>query len=501
MELTQSLLLGLQTAVTLPHLALCFAGAVIGTLIGVLPRIGTLGAMALLLPVVPAIDAASALIMLAAIVYGAQYGASTAAILVQGAEEGATDDGYQMARQGRGGAALSIAALGSFFAGCAVTLLLALLAPPLLTGLAFHFGAAEYFSLMLLGLIGATVFASGSVLKSACMAVLGLLLAQVGLDPVVHLPRFGFGLAELARPQGIGVVVIAIGLFGIGEVVAYAGRRRERSEVAIPRRGELQLTAADVKEAWPSVLRGTTLGAVLGMLPGSGARLASLVSYAVERRVTARPRVPFGRGAIQGVAGPESANNAGAQASFVPMWTLGIPPNATMALLAAAIMLKGLLPGPHLMSTQPQLFWGVIASMWVGNGLLLALNLPLIAVWARLLVVPYRWLYPALLMIGCLGAYSLRGNPFDVEMAALFAFAGFVFHKLDCAPAPLLLAYVLAPLMEDNLRQALKLSGGDWGIFITRPWSAGLLGIAALMILLVMLPSIRHRREEAFHED
>jgi TctA family transporter len=503
MELSPSLLTGLHEALATPRLLACFAGAVVGTAIGVLPRLGALAVLALLLPLVRWLDPTSALILLAAVVYGSQYGASTTAILMQGGDpgndSGSAADGYQMACQGRGGVALTVAALGSCFAGCVVTLLLALLAQPL-TELAFRFGAPEYFALMVLGLVGAAVFASGSVLKALCMAVLGLLLAQIGTDAVTHEARFVLGFVPLVRPEGLGFVVVALGLFGIGQILVQLAARSVEGPVAPQGVTRPALTAEDAREAVPSVLRGTVLGALLGVLPGAGAALASFASYLTERRLTQQPRVPFGRGAIQGVAGPESANNAGAQASFIPVLTLGIPPNALMALIAGAMMLHGLTPGPQIISTQPVLFWGLVASMWVGNALLLLLNLPLVGVWSRLLVVRYRWVVPALVLLAGLGAYSLRGSVFDVEAVAVIALAAAAFHALGCEPAPLLLGYVLAGPMEDNLRRTLALSGGDWGLFITRPWSAGFLAVAALLIVGVMLPSIRTRREEAFHE-
>jgi putative tricarboxylic transport membrane protein len=403
-----------------------------------------------------------------------------------------------MARQGRAGAALSVAALGSFFAGCVGTVIIAAFAPPL-TELAFKFGPAEYFSLMVLGLIGAVVLASGSLIKAIAMIILGLLLAQINTDVISGTARYSFDIPQLT--DGIGFVVIAMGVFGFGEIIANLGQPAEHREVFTNKVKGLWPTKRDFMEAWPSVLRGTALGSILGVLPGGGALLASFASYTVEKKMTRNPRVPFGKGAIQGVAGPESANNAGAQTSFIPMLTLGIPPNAVMALMVGAMTIKGIQPGPQVMTSNPQLFWGLIASMWVGNAMLVILNLPLIGIWIKLLTVPYRFLFPAITLFCCIGVYTLNNSVFDVYMTALFALIGYVFYKLSCEGAPLLLGFILGPMMEENLRRALLLSRGDWSTFLTRPLSAGLLVAAALMIVVVMLPTIRKKREEAFHEE
>jgi putative tricarboxylic transport membrane protein len=407
-------------------------------------------------------------------------------------------DGYQMARQGRAGAALAAAGLGSFFAGCVGTIIIAAFAPPL-TELAFKFGPAEYFSLMVLGLIGAVVLASGSLLKAISMIILGLLLAQINTDVISGTARYSFDIPELT--DGIGFVVIAMGVFGFGEITANLGQPAENREVFTKDVKGLWPTMQDFKEAWPSVLRGTALGSILGVLPGGGALLAAFASYTLEKKVTRNPRIPFGRGAIQGVAGPESANNAGAQTSFIPMLTLGIPPNAVMALMVGAMTIKGIQPGPQVMTSNPQLFWGLIASMWVGNAMLVILNLPLIGIWIKLLTVPYRFLFPAITLFCCIGVYTLNNNTFDVYMTAVFALVGYVFYKLSCESAPLLLGFILGPMMEENLRRALLLSRGDWSTFMSRPLSAGLLIAAALMIVVVMLPSIRTKREVAFQEE
>ncbi|MDT9000531.1 tripartite tricarboxylate transporter permease [Paucibacter sp. APW11] len=502
MDLINNLLLGFHTALTLQNLLYAFGGAMLGTLIGVLPGLGPVATIAMLLPSIYTLDATPALIMLAGIYYGAQYGGSTTAILINVPGESSSVvtaiDGYQMARQGRAGAALAVAGLGSFFAGCVGTILIAAFALPL-TELAAKFGPAEYFSLMVLGLIGAVVLASGSLVKAIAMILLGLLLGQVNTDVFSGTPRFSFDIPELS--DGIGFVVIAMGVFGFGEIIANLGRPEEEREVFTSKVEGLWPSKEDFKEAWPSVLRGTALGSILGVLPGGGALLASFAAYTLEKKVVRNPSRPFGKGAIQGVAGPESANNAGAQTSFIPMLTLGIPPNAVMALMVGAMTIKGIQPGPQVMSSNPELFWGLIASMWIGNLMLIVLNLPLIGIWIKLLTVPYRFLFPAIVAFCCIGTYTLNSNSFDVYLTAAFALIGYVFYKLSCEPAPLLLGFILGPMMEENLRRALLLSRGDWGTFVSRPLSAGLLGAAALLVVLVMLPAVKSKREEAFQED
>jgi TctA family transporter len=501
MDLMHNLALGFGVALTLQNLLYAFFGAVLGTLIGVLPGLGPVATIAMLLPSIYSLDATPALIMLAGIYYGAQYGGSTTAILINVPGESSSVvtaiDGYQMARQGRAGAALAASALGSFFAGCVGTVIIAAFAPPL-TELAFKFGPAEYFSLMVLGLIGAVVLASGSLIKAIGMIILGLLLAQINTDVMSGQARYGFDIPELT--DGVGFVVIAMGLFGFGEIIANLGQPAEHREVFTKDVKGLWPTRQDFHEGWPSVLRGTALGSILGVLPGGGALLASFASYTLEKKVTRHPRVAFGRGAIQGVAGPESANNAGAQTSFIPMLTLGIPPNAVMALMVGAMTIKGIQPGPQVMTSNPQLFWGLIASMWVGNLMLVILNLPLIGIWIKLLTVPYRFLFPAIVLFCCIGTYTLNNSTFDVYLTAIFSVVGYVFYKLSCEAAPLLLGFILGPMMEENLRRALLLSRGDWSTFLTRPLSAGLLIAAALMIVVVMLPSIKNKREVAFAE-
>jgi TctA family transporter len=503
MDLLHNLALGFGVACTPQNLLYAFFGSVLGTLIGVLPGLTPVATIAMLLPSIYALDATPALIMLAGIYYGAQYGGSTAAILINVRGESssavAAVDGLQMARQGRAGPAIAAAGLGSFFAGCVGTVIIAAFAAPL-TQLAFRFGAAEYASLMVLGLIGAVVLASGSLVKAIAMIVLGLLLGQVNSDLISGTPRYGFDIPELA--DGFGFVVIAMGVFGFGEIISKLARPAEHREVFSKDVKGLLPTRQDFRDAWPAVIRGTALGSILGVLPGGGALLASFAAYSVEKKMPVRfGEVPFGRGNIRGVAAPESANNAGAQTSFIPMLTLGIPPNAVMALMVGAMTIKGIQPGPQVMTSNPQLFWGLIASMWVGNAMLVILNLPLIGIWIRLLTVPYRFLFPAITLFCCIGVYSLNNSTFDVYLTALFALIGYVLNKLSCESAPLLLGFILGPMMEENLSRALQLSRGDWSTFITRPVSAALLAAAALMVVVVMLPSIGKKRETTFVED
>ena len=503
MELINNLMLGFGVAFTAQNLLYAFFGSVLGTLIGVLPGLGPVATIAMLLPSIYALDATPALIMLAGIYYGAQYGGSTTAILINVPGESSSVvtaiDGYAMARKGRAGPALAAAGLGSFFAGCVGTVIIAAFAPPL-TELAFKFGPAEYFSLMVLGLIGAVVLASGSLVKAIAMILLGLLLGQINTDVISGVPRYSFDIPELT--DGIGFVVIAMGIFGFGEIVANLGKPAEHREVFTKDVKGLWPTKQDFKDAFPAVLRGTALGSILGVLPGGGALLASFAAYTVEKKIKGRPgEVPFGKGNIRGVAGPESANNAGAQTSFIPMLTLGIPPNAVMALMVGAMTIKGIQPGPQVMTSNPQLFWGLIASMWVGNAMLVILNLPLIGIWIKLLTVPYRFLFPAIVTFCCIGSYTLNNSSFDVYMTAIFTLVGYLFYKLGCEPAPLLLGFILGPMMEENLRRALLLSRGDWTTFATRPLSAGLLAAASLMVVIVLLPSMKSKREEAFQEE
>jgi TctA family transporter len=499
--LIANLALGFGTAFTLQNLLYCFFGCLLGTLIGVLPGIGPIATIAMLLPATYALPPVAALIMLAGIYYGAQYGGSTTAILVNLPGESSSVvtmlDGYQMARKGRAGAALSVAAVGSFLAGCVGTLILAAFAAPL-AELAFKFGPAEYFSLMVLGLIGAVVLASGSIIKAIAMIVLGLLLGLVGTDVNTGTSRFAFGIPELS--DGIGFISVAMGMFGFAEIIVNLDMKESR-EVFTSKVKGLLLSWDDFKQSFPAIVRGTAIGSALGILPGGGALLASFASYTVEKKLAKNPNPKFGEGQIRGVAGPESANNAGAQTSFIPLLTLGIPPNAVMALMVGAMTIHNIQPGPQVMSSNPALFWGMIASMWIGNLMLVILNLPLIGMWVQLLKVPYRMLYPAILMFCCIGVFSVNNNSFDVLITVLFGVLGIIFIKVGAEPAPLLLGFILGPMMEENLRRAMLLSRGDPTVFFTRPLSLTMLLMAAALLAIIALPAISKRREETFVED
>jgi putative tricarboxylic transport membrane protein len=501
MELINNLAVGFGVALSPANLFFALSGALIGTLIGVLPGIGPIATIAMLLPLTFHLEPTSGLIMLAGIFYGAQYGGSTSAVLVNLPGETSSVvtciDGHQMARQGRAGAALAVAALSSFFAGCVATALIAMFAPPL-AKVGQSFGAPEYFSLMVLGLIAAVVLAHGSVIKAVAMIILGLLLGLVGTDGQTGGTRFTFGIIELT--DGIDVATLAIGIFGIGEIIANLSQPQDSRSLVTQKITRLWPTRDDFNRAWPAVLRGTSLGSVLGVLPGGGATLSAFAAYALEKK-SARDPSRFGQGAVEGVAGPESANNAGAQTSFIPMLTLGIPGNAVMALMIGALTIHGIQPGPQIMTERPQMFWGMIASMWVGNLMLVIINLPLIGMWVQLLKVPYRFLYLAILLFCGIGVYTVNNSSAAVLLAAFFGVLGYVFMRLECEPAPLILGFVLGPLMEENLRRAMRISGGDPMIFLNRPISLGLLIAAALLCILVALPAIRSKREEAFQEN
>lgn len=499
MDLLDNLALGFSVALSLQNVFYCFIGALLGTLIGVLPGLGPVATIAMLLPLTFGLPPVSALIMLAGIYYGAQYGGSTTAILINLPGESSSVvtaiDGHQMARKGRAGAALATAALGSFFAGSVATLLLALFAPPL-ANLALQFGPPEYFSLMVLGLIASVTLASGSVVKAIAMIVLGLILGLSGQDIYTGTPRFTFDMQELS--DGFDFVALAMGMFGISEIIRNLEDEHQRSLVAAKVKS-LMLTKEEFKRIIAPVLRGTVIGSFLGILPGGGAMLSSFASYSIEKKISKYPR-EFGRGAIEGVAGPESANNAGAQTSFIPMLTLGIPSNPVMALMIGALIIQGITPGPNVVTEKPDLFWGVIASMWVGNFMLVLLNLPLIGMWVRLLTVPYHVMFPAIIAFCCIGVYSVNNNTFDVYTMALFGLLGYALVKLDCEPAPLLLGFVIGPMLEEYLRRAMLISRGDPTVFVTRPISAVLLLLAAAALVVVLLPSVQKGREEAFKE-
>jgi len=499
MDMFSNLSLGFGVALSLQNLALCFAGCLVGTLIGVLPGVGPIATIAILLPITFGLDPVGALIMLAGIYYGAQYGGSTTAILVNIPGEATsvvtTLDGHQMAKQGRAGVALGTAALGSFFAGCVATLFIAALGAPL-TKLALLFGPAEYFSLMVMGLCFAVVLARGSILKAFCMIMLGLLLSTVGTDLETGQERMTMGFPPLA--DGIDFAVLAMGVFGFAEVLRNL-ENTETRDVVRAKIGRLLPDWNDIKQSAAPVVRGTLLGGILGILPGNGAVLGPFASYTLEKKLAKDPS-RFGKGAIEGVAGPESANNAGAQTAFIPLLTLGIPPNAVMALMVGAMTIHGIIPGPQVMTKNPELFWGMIASMWIGNLMLLVINLPLVGVWVKLLQVPYRLMFPSILIFCCIGIYSVNNQPVDVAFTAMFGLFGYLLIKLGFEPAPMLLGFVLGKLMEEKLRQALIISRGSFMTFLERPISAGLLVVAVAILVVALLPSINKKRDEVFTE-
>jgi TctA family transporter len=493
MDILNNLAFGFGVAFSLQNLAYCFAGVALGTLIGVLPGVGPLVTIAMLFPITFHLPAVPAIIMLAGIFYGAQYGGSTTSILVNLPGETASAvtciDGYQMARRGRAGPALATAALASFFAGCVGTLLIAL-AGPTLGEWALRFGAAEYTALMLMALVASAVMTQGDAVKGLAMVVLGLLIGVVGVDVNSGMARYSFGVLELI--DGVGFTVVAVGLFAVAEIVSNL-ESREAREVYTGKVTGLMPTARDLKDAaWPTV-RGTAVGACFGVLPGTGPALSSFATYMLEKRIAKDPS-RFGRGAIEGVAAPEAANNAAAQTAFIPMLTLGIPASATMAVMLAALTLQGIATGPQVMFDKPDLFWGLIASMWIGNAFLVILNLPLVGVWVRLLTVPYRWLFPSIILFCCIGNYSVSNNPFDVYLCAVIGVLGYVLAKLECEPAPLLLGYVLGPLLEENLRRALLISRGDPTVFFTRPISLVFMIATALILVVMVVPAARGKR-------
>ncbi|HRE14309.1 MAG TPA: tripartite tricarboxylate transporter permease [Usitatibacteraceae bacterium] len=499
MDVLANLALGFGVALTLKNLAYCFLGVLLGTLIGVLPGVGPLVTIAMLLPITFGLDPVSSLIMLAGIFYGAQYGGSTTAILVNMPGEVSSAvtaiDGYQMARQGRAGPALAAAAISSFTAGIVSTLIVAFFGP-LVGKWALEFGAAEYFSLMLMGLVFSAVLAHGDMVKSLAMVAVGLLLGLVGTDVTSGLPRFSFGVPELL--DGVGFTVVAVGLFAVAEIVQNLARK-DGVEVFAKDVKNLMPTAADLKAIAAPTARGTALGSFFGALPGVTASVAAFSAYMLEKKIAKDPS-RFGHGAIEGVAAPEAANNAAAQTHFIPTLTLGIPATAVMALMLGALSMQGIQPGPQVMTSKPELFWGLVASMFVGNVLLLLLNLPLVGVWARLTQVPYRWLFPAILVFAALGNYSLNNSAMDVYLCAGIGLLGYVFAKLECPPAPLILGYVLGPLLEENLRRALLMSEGSFGVFVQRPISLVFLGVTALLLVAMVVPALRRGRERAVED-
>lgn len=501
LDILANLSLGLSTAVSPENLMFCLIGCILGTLIGVLPGLGPAATIAMLLPLTFGLDATGSLIMLAGIYYGAQYGGSTTAILINLPGEPSSVvtalDGYKMARQGRAGHALSIAALASFFAGTVATVVIALFAP-VLGHVALTFGAAEYFSLMVLGLVVAVALARGSFVKALGMVVLGVTLGLVGADKGSTEMRFTFGLLELT--DGLNIVAVAMGMFGLTEVIANLQGNTDRRSSLRPTLRDLWPRMADLKTSAGPAVRGTVMGSFLGMLPGGGAMLSSFAAYLVEKKISKTPE-RFGDGAIEGVAAPEAANNAGSQMSFIPLLTLGIPSNVNIALIAGALIIQGIQPGPGIIHAQPMLFWGLIASMWIGNLMLVILNLPLIGLWTRLLTIPYRLLYPSIIVFCCVGVFSLNNSPFDVYVMIGLGLFGYIFRLLDCEPAPLILGLVLGPMMEEYLRRAMQLSRGDPMIFLERPISAALISITVVTAVLVVIPAIRRNRDAALQEE
>ena len=499
-SLFDNLWLGLQTAGSLNNLFYCLIGTILGTAIGVLPGLGPVATIAMLLPITFGLPPVSSLIMLAGIFYGAQYGGSTTAILINLPGESSsivtTLDGHAMAKQGRAGKALATAALVSFFAGSVTTVLIALFSPPL-AEVALKFGPSEYFSLMVLGLVASVVLAHGSLVNALGMIVLGLLLGIVGTDVNSGIARYSFDVPDLV--DGINFVVVAMGIFGLGEIIGNLEDESERSLVVKKVTG-LMLNKEDFKAIAAPTVRGTMLGSILGILPGGGAMLSSFAAYALEKKVS-KNKANFGKGAIEGVASPEAANNAGAQSSFIPMLTLGIPSNPVMALMIGAMIIQGIQPGPTVMTEQPTLFWGLVASMWFGNLMLVVLNLPLIGLWVRMVMVPYHFLFTAILVFCAIGVFSLSNTTFDVYFMAVFGLVGYIFRKLECEPAPMLLGFILGPMMEEFLRRALLLSKGDPMILLTRPISATMLVFAALIMVTVLVPALRKKREEVFVEE
>jgi len=500
MDIFGNLLMGLSVTFEMQNVLYCFVGVLLGTLIGVLPGLGPVATIAMLLPLTYGLHPTSALIMLAGIFYGAQYGGSTTAILINVPGEATsvvtTLDGYQMAKKGRSGLALATAAISSFAAGTVATLLLSLFSP-LLAGFALAFGPAEYFSLMVLGLVASVVLASGSLLKAFGMILVGLLLGLIGQDVNSGQTRFTLGYPELF--DGLGLIIVAMGLFGVCDIVKTLEQPHGARSVVTKQVAGLIPAVADLKRMVAPTARGTMIGSLLGVLPGGGALLAPFAAYAVEKRVSRTPE-KFGQGALEGVAAPESANNAGAQMSFVPMLTLGIPSNTVMALMIGALIMQGIVPGPQVITERPDLFWGLVASMWLGNLMLLVLNLPLISLWVRLLTIPYSVLFPAILVFCSIGVLSLNSAPFEVGLLGVFTVVGYMLGKFDCEPAPLLLGFILGPMMEEYLRRSLSVAHGDWSVFLSRPISATLLIISALVLLPLVLAPFRATRQIAFRD-
>ena len=495
--LLDSLSIGLSVALSGNSLLFCLIGTLIGTVIGVLPGLGPVATMAMLLPLTFYVEPTQALIMLAGIYYGAQYGGSTTAILLKLPGEVSSVvtciDGHEMAKKGRAGAALAIAAIGSLFAGTVATLLIALFSPPL-TALAQSFGPADYFALMALGLLASIIFSNGDVLRAILMILLGVLLGTIGTDINSGFERYVFGVPQLR--EGLTFIVVSMGIYGIAEIVMNLAAPDATKVGVLPRIGKLWPSRQELKEATPAVVRGTAVGAALGILPGGGAMLSSFASYAIEKKVSKKPE-EFGRGAVAGLAGPEAANNAGAQSSFIPMLALGIPGNSVMAMLAGAMLIHGISPSPALSTEQPQLFWGLIVSMWIGNIMLVVINLPLVGLWVRLLSIPYRMLFPAIIVLCCIGVYSVNSSTFDIMAIAVCGLVGVILSNLKCPVAPFALSFILSPMLEENFRRAMQLARGDITVFATRPVTSTILLIGAALAVLLIMPSFKRVRSAA----
>lgn len=487
--------LGFSVALSPLNLALCLVGCLLGTLIGVLPGIGPSATVAMLMPLTFHLPPVGALIMLAGVFYGSQYGGSTTAILVNLPGESSsvvtTLDGHAMARNGRAGAALAVAALASLFAGTITTLVIAAAGPPV-AKLALLFQSPDYVAVMVLGLVAAVVLAQGSLAKALAMIALGVFLGLVGTDVTTGMQRYTLGVNALF--DGIGFVPVAMGLFGLAEIMLNLEATQGQGRVVRPA-DRLWPSREDFKLATPAAARGTAMGVALGILPGSTTDIPAYAAYSLEKKLSREPE-KFGHGMVQGVAAPEAANNASAQAGFIPMLSLGIPPNAIMAMMIGAMMIHGIAPGPQIIDKQPALFWGLVASMWLGNALLVVLNLPLIWVWVRLLTIPYRVLFPAIIIFCCIGCYSLKNNLSDVVIMAIFGVIGYGLRKMRFEPAPLLLGFILGPMLEENFRRAMLISEGDLSVFVTRPISAGFLAVSAALLMMVLVPSMRRARGE-----
>ncbi|WP_439811109.1 tripartite tricarboxylate transporter permease [Bordetella bronchiseptica] len=493
MELFDNIMLGLSTALAWNNLLWCIIGVSLGTLIGVIPGVGTLATMSLLFPITYVLEPTAALIMLAGIWYGSTYGGSTASILLNlpGTPANAVTclDGFPMAKQGRGGVALLMTTVASFF-GASVGIVMMMLFSPLVAEVAFKFGPAEYFSIMALGLVAASVVSSGSAIKGITMVVGGVMLGLVGTDVNSGVARFDFGFPELQ--DGVQIVALAMGLFGVTEIIASINHVKAADRKIDVSMKAMLPTRDEIKRSWGPMARGSGLGSFFGVLPGVGPTVAAFMAYAVEKRTSKTPE-RFGRGAIEGIMGPESANNASDQASFIPTMTLGIPGSVTMALIIGALMIHGIQPGPQMLTEQPEMFWGLVMSFWIGNIVLVILNVPMIGLWVRVLTIPYHVLYPAIVMFICIGTYAVNNNVFDVYAVLVFGIAGYILRVLGFEPAPLLLGYVLGPMLEENFRRAMLLSRGSLQTFIERPISMWVLLLTAVLLVWGIWGSLRRR--------